>query len=341
MMKVSVIVPVYNAEGYLEECILSVLDQTHDNIQVILVNDGSEDKSGEICDAYAERCPEKVIVVHQKNGGPLLARERGLLVATGDIFLFLDSDDRLAKNAAALLASEFKKSQCDLIIFNASVEMDYSKAFHHYPFASGEMFAGEGKKELYELLLQTSELNNLCLKAVKRDVVDFTFDYEKFCFVKHGEDLLRSVTLLDRASKVLFLDENLYYYRQHEGSICHTFNKERHKSIKAVHRELERYIDLWGMGAYHSKHYTREVRGWIETLVQLVNSRNTLPEDEYRVLLDELATDEYFRHAYEKMDASVLRKEQVLLADWLYKRQYMKIHLIYGLRKMLKVIRKI
>lgn len=340
-LKVSIVVPVFNVESYLHECVQSVLNQNYNNVELILVNDGSKDRSGEICDLYVEQYPDTIKVIHKENQGLLLTRMRGIAVATGKIILFLDSDDCLRKDAVEILVSNFLQYKCDMILFNASSDTDYHYSSVKHPFMDGQLFCANNKKTLLAEIIMARVPNSVCLKAITKRCIDATRDYSKFSFVSSGEDLLVSLPFLTRAEKILFLDENLYYYRQREGSIVHTFNKERHKSIKAVHQELERYIDLWGMGTYHSKHYAREVRGWIETLVQLLNGRSTLSEDEYRVLLDELATDEYFRHAYEKMDASMLRKEQVLLADWLYKKHYTKIHLLYGLRKMVKGIRKI
>ena len=97
MPKVSVIVPIYNVEKYLEKCINSLLSQTLEDIQIILVNDGSKDNSGTIAKKYAERNKDKVIYVEKENGGLSDARNYGLKYATGDFVAFLDSDDYIEK----------------------------------------------------------------------------------------------------------------------------------------------------------------------------------------------------------------------------------------------------
>ena len=94
---ISVIIPIYNVELYLNKCIESVLNQTYTNLEVILVNDGSTDRSGEICDSYC-KIDKRVKVIHQKNGGPALARNRGLRIAKGEYIGFIDSDDYMAED---------------------------------------------------------------------------------------------------------------------------------------------------------------------------------------------------------------------------------------------------
>ena len=97
MSLISIIIPVYNSEQYLDRCINSVLDQTHEDLELILVNDGSTDKSGEICDSFALN-DERIKVIHKKNGGPSEARNVGLDMAVGQYIGFVDSDDYVAED---------------------------------------------------------------------------------------------------------------------------------------------------------------------------------------------------------------------------------------------------
>ena len=94
---ISVIVPVYNVAMYLPQCLDSILGQDHENLEVILIDDGSRDESGEICDAYARR-DSRLRVIHQKNGGAAAAKNAGLRIATGEYLSFVDSDDYLEPN---------------------------------------------------------------------------------------------------------------------------------------------------------------------------------------------------------------------------------------------------
>ena len=101
---VSIIIPIYNVEKYSDECITSVINQTYKNIEIILVDDGSPDNCGKICDNYALK-DKRIKVIHEKNGGLSFARNTGLNIATGEYVYFLDSDDYLTDNAIELLCN--------------------------------------------------------------------------------------------------------------------------------------------------------------------------------------------------------------------------------------------
>jgi glycosyltransferase involved in cell wall biosynthesis len=112
--KISVIIPVYNVEGYLLQCLDSVLSQSYADLQIILIDDGSIDRSGEICDAYAAK-DSRVVVIHQKNGGAAAAKNAGLRVATGKYLSFVDSDDYLEQDAYAHMIALLETQQADVI----------------------------------------------------------------------------------------------------------------------------------------------------------------------------------------------------------------------------------
>lgn len=111
---VSIIIPVYNVENYLEKCIESVINQDYSNLQIILVDDGSIDKSGKICDKYANR-DSRIEVVHKKNGGLSAARNTGLELANGDFIAFVDSDDYISKNMYADMIAAADKYGADVV----------------------------------------------------------------------------------------------------------------------------------------------------------------------------------------------------------------------------------
>lgn len=112
--KISVIIPIYNVQRYLKESIESVLTQTYSDLQIILIDDGSTDQSGAICDEFARK-DDRIIVVHQKNGGAANAKNTGLRLATGKYLAFLDSDDYLENDAYAFMINQIKKYQADIV----------------------------------------------------------------------------------------------------------------------------------------------------------------------------------------------------------------------------------
>lgn len=114
MIKYSIIVPIYNIEDYIEECILSVVNQSYNNFELILVDDGTPDNSGAICDAY-EKKYKNIRVVHKKNGGLSDARNAGLKISKGEYILFLDGDDTLCSNCLEMIDSQIKNKKIDIL----------------------------------------------------------------------------------------------------------------------------------------------------------------------------------------------------------------------------------
>ena len=119
---VSVIVPVYNVEKYLERCINSIIQQSYNNLEIILIDDGSTDASGKICDEYKEK-DDRIIVIHKENGGLSDARNAGIKIFTGEYVTFIDSDDYVSKNMVSNMLDILEKSSCRIV----QVENQYQK----------------------------------------------------------------------------------------------------------------------------------------------------------------------------------------------------------------------
>ena len=122
---VSIVVPVYNAEKYLEDCLISLVDQTYENIEIILVDDGSVDDSGRICDSWAEK-DDRIIVYHKKNEGVSATRNFGIQRARGKFLMFVDADDMLVLNAVEYMVKEMIKNNSELVVCKYQSQ-DYKK----------------------------------------------------------------------------------------------------------------------------------------------------------------------------------------------------------------------
>ena len=133
---ISFIIPVYNVEKYLAQCIESVLVQSHDNIEIILVDDGSTDKSGEICDNFS-KTDNRVRVIHQENRGASAARNAGLGIAKGNYIAFIDSDDYVSPSMAEKLLDAISKTDSDLAMCNFAYTDELGKRDGHLEFWSG------------------------------------------------------------------------------------------------------------------------------------------------------------------------------------------------------------
>lgn len=334
-MKFSIIIPVYNTEKYIAECIDSVLKQTYQNFEIILVDDGSTDSSGTICDQYKRKYPEVITVVHNKNQGPLLSRVQGIEHTKGEVLLFLDSDDSIRNDALGLLKERFEDEKCDMVIFNASLDPCFIQSFRKYNMKDESVFEGQSKAKLYELLVSSSDLNNMCLKAIRKRIANIDIDGKECLYIRHGEDLLQLLPIITRAEKIVFVNQNIYYYRQREGSLIHKFDINRKNSVKKVHLELEKYIEIWGMYELKGKHYAREIRGWIDSLQLLMDNKRHLSHDEYCREFRDFAKDEYFLKAYSNMDKKYLNNKYYKLSTWLYNKYFVLLEGYGFLRRII------
>ncbi len=317
-MKFSIIVPVYNVEAYLDDCIGSVLKQTYDDLEIILVDDGSTDASGMICDRYAADHPARVKVIHRSNSGALLSRLTALEIITGDAVVFLDSDDELRADTLSVLRETFESGNCDLVLYNASSEKDRTKKIYDFPFKDNSSFEGEEKDKLYELLLVKGKLNNIWLKAMKRDIALSLCSLSYVGRLTHGEDLLMSALAVMEAKRVVYKERDLYFYRSRNGSIVHTTDVQRYLCVKKVHCEVEKLIKQYDLDRFSAGHYAREVKSFIISVMLLHKSKHEIGKRKYNSVIREMSRDMFFRSAFEKMDRGELSCNFISYAELLY-----------------------
>ena len=336
-MRISIIVPVFNVEDYLTQCIESVLYQTYKNFELILINDGSTDSSKDICNRYEEKYPEIIRTFHIENGGAFKARLIGIKEAVGDVLVFLDSDDCIRRDALEKIVICFHEKKCDMVLYNAEKCKEFPTIEVKYPFKNGKTFEEKTKSELYKKIIYGVVPNSVCMKAIRSCCAYFP---ERFNSVtlKHGEDLLLSTCFITNCKKITYLDEGLYYYRNRLGSAVHSFDIQRKESLKLVHTELEKYIDEWKIPELKPVHNARKVKGWISSLKLLVINRKYMSKNDFKLELVAASKDAYFCKAYENIDKSRLSYSECILAWALCKKWYSFIILLCeGKRIMNKV----
>ncbi|NLJ77125.1 MAG: glycosyltransferase family 2 protein [Peptococcaceae bacterium] len=243
-IKFSILIPVYNVENYIHECLNSILDQTYRNFEIIIINDGSTDSSGNICDHYALE-DARIRVFHQKNQGLLMARRNAIPQARGDFCLFLDSDDYWDNNLLETVYETICDYNCDLIIFRYSrvsedgVVISDSSAL----FRDNMIFEGQDKKKIFKKMIKSPTLNNLVCKAVKRSLIDDK-DYSVYQKLDYGEDLLQSIPLIYNAKKIIYKDNPMYNYRMVPSSITQKININSFRDITIAWSTLLRYLRM-------------------------------------------------------------------------------------------------
>ena len=223
-IKFSVLVPVYNVEHYLDRCIQSILNQTYKNFEIILVNDGSIDNSGKICDSYAEQY-FMIKAFHKENMGQLHTREYAIARASGDYYIFLDSDDTLRQDALEKIYNTIQKFECDCVIYGINkVVNDQIVEI----WTDVENCCIEDKKTLYKKVFLSDKYNSMCRKAVRASVFS-SVDYSKLYYLRHAEDLMQSLDVLKHSYRVCFIRDALYNYNINSYSVSNSVKYENYK----------------------------------------------------------------------------------------------------------------
>ena len=212
MKKVSIIVPVYNVELYLKECLNSLIKQTYKAFEIILIDDGSTDLSGKICDDYKLK-DNRIKVIHKKNGGVSSARNLGLSSSKGEYILFVDSDDYVEKDYIKTLVKE--SNNCDLVCCSYYTEFLNKKINNKICNKSIVINTIEAQEKIYN---QDSFSGFLWNKLFKKDIIDS--NKLKFNESIHMcEDQLFIVQYLLKVNSIKLIPNMLYHYRMRKGSI--------------------------------------------------------------------------------------------------------------------------
>lgn len=201
---ISIIIPVYNVKRYVGKCLDSIMRQKYENLDIVVVDDGSSDDSGEICDNLVKK-DERIRVFHKKNGGLSDARNFGLKKAKGDIVAFVDGDDFVSEDYVSAMYEEMTRNNVDVVVCG-------------YNLVKPKKEVMSGKEAAAKLLTQQENI----------DIVAWNKLYKKSLFVdnniwfpkgKKHEDTLTTYKVLSKARRVVYLDEVLYCYVEREGSI--------------------------------------------------------------------------------------------------------------------------
>ena len=241
---ISVIVPVYKVEKYINKCIESIINQTYVNLQIILVDDGSLDNCGKICDEYALK-DERIEVIHKQNGGLSDARNIGISMAVGELIGFVDSDDYIKRTMYEDMYNLMKKTKAEVAICNFYNVIGNNKIIKNH----------ENNEKIYnkidilkEILLDKNVQSYAWNKLYKKEI----FDNIKYPIGKKYEDIGTTFYLLEKCNKVAVTGKPLYYYLNRKDSIVNTNSEqtiidyidiitERYDYIKEKYPELEVY----------------------------------------------------------------------------------------------------
>lgn len=250
---ISVIVPVYNVEKYLDACVESIVNQTYENLEIILVDDGSPDRCPEMCDTWARK-DSRIKVIHKENGGQGEARNYGIKIANGDYIGFVDSDDKISLRMYERLLEIIKEKESD-VVQCAMQKFSDSKQTVFDEGTSQIELTELCPKEAVELLLRTDRITSTCPNTLltKSLCKKILFDTEMI-----NEDVMWIYRVIKTAEKTVLTNEVLYFYYQREDSTMNSaYSEKRFDALNANMTKMnEVKKDFPDLYPYAAKNYT-------------------------------------------------------------------------------------
>lgn len=316
----SVIVPIYNVEKYLRICIDSILNQTYPNFELILVNDGSTDNCGKICEEYRTK-DARIVLINQENQGLLAARRVGLHHAGGDYIVHVDSDDYCSTTLLESLNKKIIETHCDLILYGYSFVDNCGNEIKKVQVDGlGSENEPVPKEILIEAMVNTFKYNSIWMKCAKRSIVDIDADYSRYGRLMMGEDVLQSMPLIENASSIGLVDMPLYMYRITTGSMSRRIQKEYIYHYLQVRKRVYETMNKCGctdhsfMSDFFS-HYHHGVAMYLLALTHVCSRTEfkTIVDDIKSKMLSDTEYDDLFLSALDRICFHIAMNKQYVL----------------------------
>lgn len=331
--KISIIIPVYNTpEKYLKECFNSIKKQTYQNIEVLVVNDGSNETTTKFINKYSKEFK----IINKKNEGVSVARNTGIEKSTGDLILFLDSDDWLKEDTCKIINKNFNKENMDVLIFNGIINYSNKKIYNKFYFDKNELLT---KEDIKQLMLQI--INKRFSSYIpKENVVGvvwgkaYAASYlknNKFKFnkeLKRAEDHCFFLEILKKYPRCKYIDEYLYNYRQSEISTVNKYTENIKETFKKTLIEIEKIIDGLDevyLDAYNARGITYIINS-IKSDYCHKNNKNKL-KTKLKGIKD-LLNDDIYNDAINNVKPNKLSKKQKFFFYFIKKRKIILIYII-------------
>ena len=259
---ISIIIPVYNVEQYLDECMASVLKQTYSKLDIVLVDDGSKDQSPSMCDEYAKK-DSRIQVIHKKNGGPMSACIAGVEKARGEYLAFMDSDDWIDLTMMEELVKETTGNEKEMICSNYIIEKANQSIKIKQSMKPGIYDRKEIEEQLFLDLLGNEERRihgSRCMKLISKKLICENLKHADLD-VSMGEDLYLIVLALLDAQRIVVVEDGYYYhYRFVESSLVHKYKPHMHEEVGKLYDNLQNVIESKGLNEEQKKMFLQEIK---------------------------------------------------------------------------------
>ena len=293
----SIIVPVYNAEKYLSTCIESVLGQTYTKFELILVDDGSIDKSSTILEYYKKK-DTRIKIIKKENRGQLRARLDAIKVSCGDYILLLDSDDYWQDTLLEKVNQSIVHNQSDIVLFDFSIIKNGKivKENKYFGYTSETMI---NKSDYLCHWSKDTNLNAIWSKAFKKSIFSWHSSEERDS-VKSGEDLMMNIPLIQNATIITYIPENLYFYRSNFDGVSSNFTESKIKDLLISRSEFNDFLDSYCCSEINTNGTIRTFMLIAGTVTALLQTENKNKETLLSLIINS--------NLYRKLDKTVINK---------------------------------
>lgn len=249
-VRFSIVVLAYNLEDYIEQCLDSIRNQTFADYEVWVVNDGSSDRTEEICTRYSQIDNRFHLITHT-NRGQLLSRIAGFQKAKGEYYLCIDGDDYWDCNLLSTVDQYLQKKPSELAIYGyRSVADGVINHTVEHLFLDGKVFNVKDKQEILAKLADGGPINEMWVKVISAELFNrITINFESYGYLRKAEDLFYSLFLVQEANTILYIDRVLYNYRTRPGSIINSFRPEELNDMLFVKSYIEHWIETAGIAS--------------------------------------------------------------------------------------------
>lgn len=341
---ISIIVPLYNSENYIERCIKSIQNQNYSEIEIIVVNDGSTDRS---LDKVKElsKYDNRIKIINKQNEGVSKARNIGIEYSKGDYIMFIDSDDWIESETISRILEENEKINAEYIKFAYIVEeKDFSKN-SKLMFKDIINFSKENLSELYDKLIYTYELNQVWGALIKRDLIisnNIRFD-ENY---RYAEDYKFNLDLITKVKNFLYIPEHFYHYFYNSNGIVRSFNvgklKNDMEACVVIYNSLNKYITIWGINNEKykkdiNKRVLKETEQITDRMYRYPNKLKYNVKKENMVFLNEVLNKQEIE-TKNNFKLNLIKNRKYFITNLIY---LVTINLKSRIKYFIKIIRKI
>lgn len=333
---ISVIVPVYNAEKYLRKCIESIIKQTYSNLEIILINDGSEDDSKNICDEFALK-DERIVLIHKKNEGVGSARNDGLNRATGKYIAFVDCDDYIEKDTIEILYNNLIEKNVDCVKGNYDIIIN-ENAIQNNELKLDKQYNKDEIKEFVNILLSEKVKSFLWLLLIKKDCIKDNFSKELFLY----EDVNFYISFLGNINSIYVFSKVIYHYVITENSLSRDTSKiySKIENLKLANIILKESLKKYNFDSIENIKAidTRIINNIINYYYYIYKTNNKFKEliDEF----EENRKEKNFKEMLKNYDENILTKKEKIFNNYLINKKYFRFWILCKIKNVLTKIRK-